>query len=195
MAPDAALPPAQLLLASLDRMGSHVLWVYRSLIAAALALSACQPAPEPAASDQTAVVEAAPAPALPEPESASVVPDTVPQDRTPETDPWLFEGIPNFEDLVDRRNGDWLVVLGSSRRSGAVPSPTIMASADAGLASIQQRAWNAGRVPFVVASEELPAFERGLTVVVLGPFARDVAERELTALRSSATDAYLKAGW
>jgi hypothetical protein len=165
------------------------------LLAAALVLGACQPEPEPPAVGRTGEPEPAQAASPHEPASAPAVRDTSSVDRTPETDPWLFEGIPNFEDLVAGRDGDWLVVLGSSQRFGAPPAPTVMAAADPGLAAAQQRAWNAGRVPFVVASEELPALEPGFTVVVLGPFARAQAERQLAALRGGVPDAYLKEGW
>lgn len=125
----------------------------------------------------------------------AIASDTAVVARTPATDPWLFEGIPNFEDLVATRDGDWLVVLGSVGRDGAAPRPTIMRAADDRIAAVQQRAWNARMVPFAVASEELPAFAPGLTVLVLGPHARADAERRLTDARVVAPDAYLKAGW
>ena len=121
--------------------------------------------------------------------------DTAVVARTPATDPWLFEGIPNFEDLVATRDGDWLVVLASVPRDGAPPRPTLVRAADDRIAAVQQRAWNAGIVPFAVASEELPAFAPGLTVLVLGPHARADAERRLADARAVAPDAYLKAGW
>jgi len=165
------------------------------VLAAAIVLGACQPEPEPPTVGRTGEPEPAQAASPQEPASAPAVRDTVPVDRTPETDPWLLEGIPNFEDLVAGRDGDWLVVLGSSERSGAPLAPTVMAAPDPGLAAVQQRAWNARRVPFVVASEELPALEPGFTVVVLGPFARAQAERQLAALRGVVPDAYLKEGW
>jgi len=166
-----------------------------SLLAAAVVLGACQPEPEPPASGRTGEPEPAQAASPQEPASAPAVQDTLSVDRTPETDPWLFEGIPNFEDLVAGREGDWLVVLASSPRTGARPVPTLMAAADPRLAAVQQRAWNAGRVPFVVASEELPALEPGFTAVVLGPFARAEAERQLATLRGVVPDAYVKEGW
>lgn len=169
---------------------------YRALLlAAALVLSACQASPDSPTTGQSGQLETAQASSPRAADSTPAVPDTLPVNRTPETDPWLVEGIPNFEDLVAGRNGDWLVVLGSSKRSGAAPAATVMAAADRELAAVQQRAWNSGRVPFVVASEELPAFEPELVVVVLGPFARMQAERQLAALGGVIPDAYLKEGW
>lgn len=154
----------------------------------ALLLSACQvdraetPGVRPAAP--------ADAPAVP----PSPPPDAPTADRTPETDPWLFEGIPTFEDLVAGREGDWLVVLGSAERAGGAAA-TIMRAADPGLAAIQQRVWNAGAVPFAVASEDLPAFAPGLTVLVLGPYPRPVANSRLAEVRGVVPEAYVKAGW
>lgn len=164
------------------------------LLAAALVLGACQPSTEPLAVGGAVESESAPV-ASPQAPAASAVPDPLPVDRTPATDPWLFEGIPNFEDLVAGRKGDWLVVLGASQRAGAMPRPTIMTAADPGLAAVQQRAWNTGRVPFVVGSEALPAFEPGFTVVVLGPFAKPQAEAQLAAIQEVVPDAYLNEGW
>jgi hypothetical protein len=115
--------------------------------------------------------------------------------RTPQTDPWLFEGIPNFEDLVANRDGDWVVVLASAERSGAAPRPTIMTATDPGLAAVQQRVWNAGLVPFVIPSERLPGLSPKLVVVVLGPFAKQEAERQVAALRAIVPDAYVKKSW
>jgi len=164
------------------------------LLAATLVLGACQPTPEPPTVGGEVEAESETAD-LPQEPASSVVPEPRPVDRTPATDPWLFEGIPNFEDLVAGRDGDWLVVLGSSRREGAPPRPTIMAAADPGLAAVQQRVWNTGRVPFVVGSDALPAFEAGFIVVVLGPFARPQADAQLSAIGEVVADAYLKEGW
>lgn len=164
------------------------------LLTVALVLGACQPDTEPPTVSGAVEFESALA-ASPEEPAAVVVPDPLLEDRTPATDPWLFEGIPNFEDLVADRDGDWLIVLGSAPRAGAPPRPTIMTAADPGLAAAQQRAWNTGRVPFVVGSEALPAFEPGFTVVVLGPFARPQAEAQLAAVREVVPDAYLNEGW
>ncbi len=164
------------------------------LLAAALVLGACQPSTEPSAVGGAVESESAAA-TLPHEPASSVVPEPLPVDRTPATDPWLFEGIPNFEDLVSGRDGDWFVVLGAAPRTGVPPRPTIMAAADPGIAAVQQRVWNTGRVPFVVGSEALPAFETGFMVVVLGPFARPQADAQLSAVREVVSDAYLKAGW
>lgn len=166
-----------------------------AFLAVVLVLGACQPEPESSAVDQenTANSEQAASPQEP----TTNPPDQVTQkgDRTPETDPWLFEGIPNFEDLVAGRDGDWLVVLGSSPHSGKPSAPTIMATDDPKLAAAQQQAWNTGRVPFVVDSAELPGFEPGFTFVVLGPYAKAQAEAQLAAISDVVSDAYLKQGW
>lgn len=159
------------------------------LLVSSLLLSACQAEPEPHALDR-----AEPPDARPTADAQAGPPDTSAADRTPETDPWLFEGIPNFEDLVAGREGDWLVVLGSAERAGR-PEATIMRAADPRLAAIQQRVWNTGTVPFAVASEELPAFTPGLTVLVLGPYPRAAADERLAEMRGVVPDAYLKAGW
>lgn len=173
-------------------------------IAVAVAVAACGPGGD-ASRDGATTVSAATdtaATATAAADTAAVdtaVADTAAMDtavaRTPESDPWLFEGIPNFEDLVALRDGDWLVVLASAARDGAPPAPTIVRAADARIAAVQQRAWNARLVPFAVPSERLPAFAPGLVVLVLGPFARADAERRLADARRVAPDAYLKAGW
>lgn len=164
-------------------------------LAVVLLLGACQPEPESSAIDRANDADSAQA-ALPH-EPTTTPPDQVMQkgDRTPKTDPWLFEGIPNFEDLVTGRDGDWLVVLGSSVHAEKPSAPTIMAAADPKLAAAQQQAWNIGRVPFVVDSAELPGLEPGFTVVVLGPYAKAQAEAQLAAISEVVTDAYLKQGW
>lgn len=175
-----------------------------SLLALLLATGACRPdvetappdraAPDPPRSGETAaarpVSQDTATPARPATDTARAR-----GDRTPQTDPWLFEGIPNFEDVVALREGDWMIVLASATRPGPPLSPTILRSRDARLAAIQQRAWNAGEVPWVVASEELPAFAPGLTVLVLGPYPRAVALERLAAATALAPDAYVKSGW
>lgn len=161
----------------------------------ALILAACQSGSEQPGADGVDPRGGRPtAPA----ESQAVLPPSPQVDsavnRTPQTDPWLFEGIPNFEDLVAGREGDWLVVLGSAERVGGTAA-TIMKASDPGLAAIQQRVWNAGAVPFAVASEEIPTFAPGLTVLVLGPYPKQAAEERLAELRGAVPDAYVKAGW
>jgi hypothetical protein len=164
-------------------------------LAVILVLGACQPEPESSAIDRTNDADSAQAASPQEP--TTTPPDQVKQkgDRTPKTDPWLFEGIPNFEDLVAGRDGDWLVVLGSSPHSGKPSAPTIMAAADPKLATAQRQAWNTGRVPFVVDSEEQPGLEPGFRVVVLGPYSKAQAEAQLAAISGVVPDAYLKLGW
>lgn len=168
---------------------------FAPLLFLALLLAGCQPGPEQPGADRVEPSGARPT----APSDTQAVPPPSPQeestaDRTPETDPWLFEGIPNFEDLVSGREGDWLVVLGSAERAGGTAA-TIMRAADPGLAAIQQQVWNAGAVPFAVASEELPTFAPGLTVLVLGPYAKPTADYRLAELRTVVPDAYLKSGW
>lgn len=115
----------------------------------------------------------------------------------------MFEGIPPFGDGVAMRKGDWLVVLGSfapTGRAGAKPGPagptaTIVRASDPRVAARQQQLWNANRVPWAVWSDAIPRFEKGLVVVVEGPYPKDEAERQLAALRDVVPDAYLKRGW
>ena len=164
-------------------------------LAIALVLGACEPEPELSADDQINNANSAQAASPQKPTTAPSDQVTQKGDRTPETDPWLFEGIPNFEDLLAGRDGDWLVVLGSSVHSGKPSAPTIMATADPKLAAVQQQVWNTGRVPFVVDSTELPGFEPGFTVVVLGPYTKAQAEDQLAAISGVVSDAYLKQGW
>lgn len=161
------------------------------LLVALLLGAACRSEPEAPAVDR---------PGTTAPDSADVsgvppAPTPSTADRTPETDPWLLEGIPPFEDLVAMREGDWLVVLGSF---GDVKPPargSVRRSAVPAVAALQQRAWNAGLVPFVLASSSLPAFEPGRTVVVLGPFPKTQAEHVRAGLRDAVPDVYLKSGW
>lgn len=164
-------------------------------LAVALVFGACQPEPETSADDQVNSANSAQAASPQDPTTTPPEQVTQKGDRTPKTDPWLFEGIPNFEDLVAGRDGDWLVVLGSSVHSGKPSAPTIMAATDPKLAATQQQAWNTGRVPFVVDSTELPGFEPGFKVVVLGPYAKAQAEAQLAAINGVVSDAYLKQGW
>lgn len=126
-------------------------------------------------------------------DSVTALPTRV--NRTPETDPMFFEGIPNWEDVLALREGDWLVVLGSAERTGAPRNPTITRASDPSLAAIQQALWNEGSIPWIISSEELPAFAPGLTVIVLSPMPRGEATERLADLRSVVPDAYVKSGW
>ena len=121
--------------------------------------------------------------------------------RTPETESEMFEGIPDYEEAIAAREGDWFVVLGSYRiRADADPLPSgsdgsIERSGSAAIAGVQQRLWDAGHVPLVVRSDAVPRFQRGLAVIVVGPLTRSHAEAELARLREIVPDAYVKAGW
>lgn len=112
-----------------------------------------------------------------------------------------LEGIPNFEDVVALRSGDWIVLLASiggtyvesPGRGQAAGSVTEARHPD--LAEVQQRLWNRDYVPWVVASEELPGLESGQTVLILGPYPKDDAERILAETRSFVPGARLRLGW
>ena len=68
---------------------------------------------------------------------------------TGEIDPWLLEGIPNFEDVVALRKGDWIVILASGR-ADASESPTVTLSDRPGIAALQKKLWREKIVPWIV---------------------------------------------
>jgi len=113
-----------------------------------------------------------------------------------------LEGIPNWEDVVSLREGDWLIVLGSWRidaERGERPGPghtsTVTRASDERVAARQQALWNADVIPWAIRSDLVPRLEPGLTVLVTGPYPRELAEQRMAALREIVPDAYIKRGW
>jgi hypothetical protein len=123
--------------------------------------------------------------------------------RSPETGPMMFEGIPPWEDVVAMREGDWLINLGSFAADGAPgqkpgpggPTATIVRASDERVAAVQQKLWDANRVPWAVCSNVVPGLDDGLVVVVHGPYGRAEADEQLASLREIVPGAYLKRGW
>lgn len=118
------------------------------------------------------------------------------EDRMPN-----FEGIPNFEDVVAMREGDWIVVL-TSVDGVYVKSPgrgqaagSVMKSEQADIARVQQNVWNRGLIPWVVASDEFPNLESGRTLLILGPYPKEIAEAQLAKTSRVVPGARLELAW
>lgn len=112
-----------------------------------------------------------------------------------------FEGIPNFEDVVALRDGDWLILLSSVDGVHVrAPGPgqaagSLMEASHPELADVQQRVWNDGHIPWIIASDEVPRMDPGRTLLILGPHPRAVAERRLQEVEPLVPGARLVRGW
>ncbi len=108
---------------------------------------------------------------------------------------------PRFEDVVATREGDWVVILAEvdglhvEAVGGGSAAASVEESPHPDLAEVQRQAWSLDLIPWVVASDELPALQPGRTLVILGPYTSEAADARLEAVQAVAPGARVEPGW